>query len=128
MTRPMVFMLFIFYLPICQQSYSLDHPLEQLTFSDSTHDGYPYWSPDGSMILFTSDHGGNADLWIMSIDGGDPVQITNYADEGSNPGYDIEASWSLDGEKITFSSTRTGYWAIWVMEPDMDIIRSKFKK
>jgi len=96
----------------------------QLTFL-SGRQVKPDISPDGSMILFTSDHGGNADLWIMSIDGGDPVQITYYAGEGSNPGYDIEASWSPDGQKIAFSSTRTGYWAIWVMDPDMDIIRSK---
>jgi len=87
----------------------------------------PDISPDGSMILFTSDHGGNLDLWIMSIDGGDPVQITHYAGEGSNPGYDIEASWSPNGQKIAFSSTRSGYWAIWVLAPDMDFIKSSLK-
>jgi Tol biopolymer transport system component len=89
--------------------------------------GMPCWSPDGSMILFTSDHGGNADLWIMAINGGDPLQITSYAGEGSNPGYDIEASWSPDGTKIAFSSTRSGYWAIWLLEPDLDYIRTKLK-
>ena len=88
----------------------------------------PDISPDGSMILFTSYHGGNMDLWIMSQDGGNPVQITEYAGEGSNPGYDIEASWSPDGEKIAFSSTRSGYWAIWIMDPDIEFIKSKLKR
>lgn len=87
----------------------------------------PDISPDGSMILFASDHGGNVDLWIMPINGGDPVQITQYAGDESNPGYDIEASWSPGGQKIAFSSTRSGYWAIWVMDPDLDYITGKLK-
>ena len=87
----------------------------------------PDLSPDGSMILFASDHGGNADLWIMAMGGGDPVQITTYAGEGSNPGYDIEASWSPDGTQIAFSSTRSGYWAVWLLEPDLDHIKAKLK-
>lgn len=93
-------------------------------------DGYqvkPDMSPDGSMILFTSSHGGNVDLWIISPDGGKPVQLTFYEGDDDNPGYDLEASWSPDGKKIAFSSTRSGSWAIWVMEPDLEYIRSGLK-
>jgi Tol biopolymer transport system component len=82
----------------------------------------PSISPDGSMIVFASDHGGNADLWIMPARGGEPVQLTFYEGEGDNPGYDIEASWSPDGKSIAFSSTRNNIWAIWKMDLDLEYI------
>jgi len=99
----------------------------QLTFMEGRQKK-PCLSPDGSLILFASDHGGNVDLWIMPSGGGDPVQLTSYAGDDSNPGYDLEASWSPDGKKIAFSSTRTGYWAIWLMEPDLEFIKGKLNK
>lgn len=85
----------------------------------------PDLSPDGSMIVFCSDHGGNSDLWVMAAKGGEPVQLTFFKGNEKNPGFDIEPSWSPDGTKIAFSSTRSGYWAIWIMEPDLDSIRTK---
>jgi hypothetical protein len=74
------------------------------------------------MIVFTSDHGGNADLWIMPARGGEPVQLTFYEGNGDNPGYDMEASWSPDGKSIAFSSTRNDIWAIWKMDLDLEYI------
>jgi len=94
---------------------------KQLTFLEGYQDS-PQISPDGTMILFASMHGGNADLWVMPAKGGDPVQLTFFEGDDSNPGFDVEGSWSPDGKKIVFSSTRTGYWAIWVMELDMNYI------
>jgi len=64
----------------------------------------------------------------MSSEGGDPVQLTFYPGNDSNPGYDLEPSWSPDGKKIAFSSTRSGSWAIWVMELDVEYIKEKLKK
>jgi len=87
----------------------------------------PDISPDGSMILFTSSHGGNLDLWVISPTGRDPVQLTFYDGSDDEPGYDLEASWSPDGKKIAFSSTRSGYWAIWVMEPDLEYLKTRLK-
>jgi len=88
----------------------------------------PSISPDGSMIAFASDHGGNADLWIMPAQGSEPVQITFYPEEEGNPGYDIEPSWSPDRIKIVFSSKRTGYWAIWIIEPDLESVKNQIKQ
>jgi Tol biopolymer transport system component len=97
---------------------------QQLT-SFNSRSRKPSLSPDGRMFVFSSDHGGNADLWIMNIEGGEPVQLTFYPDSENNPGYDIEPSWSPLGDKIAFSSTRSGYWAVWVMGVDLDVLREK---
>jgi len=103
-----------------------DGSAKQQTFLEGYQDS-PQISPDGSMILFASMHGGNADLWVMPTKGGDPVQLTFYEGNDSNHGYDLEGSWSPDSKKIAFSSTRTGYWAIWVMELDMEYVLQNLK-
>lgn len=79
----------------------------------------PDVSPDGKRILFASDHGGNADLWISDRKGGQLQRLTWYEGDLLNPGYDLEASWSPDGKRIAFSSTRSGNWGIWIMEPKL---------
>ncbi|MCK4881133.1 MAG: PD40 domain-containing protein [Bacteroidales bacterium] len=100
----------------------LDGEPRQLSFLEGRQ-VKPSFSPDGSMVLFTSNHGGNADLWVMPAVGGEPVQLTFYKGDESNPGYDVEASWSPNGSTIAFSSTRTGYWAIWKMELDVEALK-----
>jgi Tol biopolymer transport system component len=41
------------------------------------HDEGPTWSPDGTMIAFTSERADpNGDVWIMRADGSDPQQLT----------------------------------------------------
>ncbi len=85
----------------------------------------PSVSPDGSMIVFTSDHGGNTDLWVMPAAGGDPVQLTFYEGNDENPGLDIEASWSPDGRSVAFSSTRNDVWAIWKIDLNEEIFGNR---
>jgi dipeptidyl aminopeptidase/acylaminoacyl peptidase len=55
--------------------------VRQLT-SDSPdapiHDEGPAWSPDGTMISFTSERSDpNGDIWIMEADGSDPRRLTS---------------------------------------------------
>ena len=38
----------------------------------------PYWSPDGSRILFQSNRTGNFQIYVMNADGSDPVRLTNH--------------------------------------------------
>ncbi len=79
----------------------------------------PFFSPDDSMIVFMSDHGGNQDIWIMTSTGGNPIQIT------SHPKRDMNPRWSPDGKFIVFASERSGNRDIWLMEIDFQAIKRK---
>jgi Tol biopolymer transport system component len=64
---------------------------------------YPSFSPDGKEIAFirydlNKKFKQNGNLWIMSIDGDNPKQLTN-----SSLGYAIHPSWSPNGDRVIFS-------------------------
>ena len=63
------------------------------------YEGSPSWSPDGSMIAFMRSIG-NTDIFIMSVEGGRPIQQTNH------PADDLKPRWSPDGTRIAFISDR----------------------
>jgi Tol biopolymer transport system component/DNA-binding winged helix-turn-helix (wHTH) protein len=77
------------------------HQIWQLTFASGLQDE-PTWSPDGRMVAFSSDRSGNLDIWIQSVDGGNPVQVT------SSPTHDWQPDWSTDGRRLVFRSERNG--------------------
>lgn len=58
-------------------------------------DTQPRFSPDGAHVLFTSDRDGGENLWIMSVDGTDTVQVTT----GKHDRY-ISPEWAPDGEYV----------------------------
>jgi TolB protein len=60
-------------------------------------------------ILFTSYRAGNADIYVMDLDGGNQVNLTN------DSGADYAPTWSPDGEWIAFTSDRTGNLEIFVL-------------
>ena len=81
---------------------------QQLTFDEAFIE-FVDVSPDGERLLVRSDRSGNADLWMLTRDSGELMQVT------SDPALDSCPRWSPDGQDIAFHSYRTGNREIWVM-------------
>lgn len=62
----------------------------------------PRVSPDGKWIAFTGRQYGNADIFVMPVNGGEIKQVT-YSSAN-----DEVSSWSWDSKSIYFSSNRMG--------------------
>jgi tricorn protease-like protein len=69
----------------------------------------PRWSPDGQVIGFSSNGGGEFDVYVIPAAGGKPRRLT------SHPSIDICPTFSRDGKWIYFSSTRSGDYRLWRM-------------
>ncbi len=78
--------------------------LDVTRVSRLTHDigiaEWPTWSPDGSMLAFSSNRTGNYEIFVRRIAGGQEVNITN------DPAQDYQPSFSSDGNLLAFVSTR----------------------
>ncbi len=75
----------------------------------TSHEGlelFPKFSPDGRRIAFTGDYSGSRQVHVISVDGGEPKQLTFYNDVGALPprgGIDNRIlDWSPDGKNILF--------------------------
>jgi Tol biopolymer transport system component len=80
----------------------------QLTF-DQAFIEFADVSPDGKRLLVSSDRGGNQDLWIVAVEGGEMKQLATDRTPDWRP------SWSPDGKEIAFYGYRSGNREIWVM-------------
>jgi len=80
---------------------SIARPLSRLTFGTGLQTD-PTWSPDGRSVAYASDAAGNFDIWVQSLAGGSPAQVTPSSAQ------DTEPSWSPDGRSIVFRSEREG--------------------
>jgi Tol biopolymer transport system component len=69
------------------------------------------WSPDGSMIVFTSIRDGHEDIYTVPVAGGTPQRLTAT---GLNDG----GEYSADGKFLYFNSNRSGTMQIWRMAAD----------
>jgi len=69
-------------------------PARRLT-SGAAWDAEPRWSPDGETLLFTSDRGGNDNLWLADADGSRPRPLTAETAVRMRDG-----AWTPDGEYV----------------------------
>ncbi|MEW6126451.1 MAG: PDZ domain-containing protein [Acidobacteriota bacterium] len=60
----------------------------------------PVFSPDGSQIAFSMNVGGNLDVYVMPVAGGEPRRLTYHPKE------DVAVGWTPDGKAILFRSRR----------------------
>lgn len=63
----------------------------------------PRFSPDGKWVAFTSDEGGNPNVFVMPAEGGEPRQLTY------DPGPDLVEGWTPNGQDILFRSPLRSY-------------------
>jgi tricorn protease len=86
----------------------------RLTFSDGS-ETYPRISPDGRLVAFTGEYDGNADVYVMNINGGDITRLTWH------PGADEVVGWNAVKNKIMFTSGRncpSRYVKMYLVSPD----------
>lgn len=84
---------------------------QRLTNSNSISTS-PSFSPDGSQIVFTSDRGGQTQIYVMNADGSGQSRISFGAGSYSTP------VWSPRGDLIAFTKQTGGEFAIGVMRTD----------
>ena len=73
----------------------------RITVNPNSDERAPAWSPDGTMIAFSSNQDGlNPEVYIMNADGTDQRRLTNDPDNLS----DTYPTWSPDGTRIAFAS------------------------
>jgi eukaryotic-like serine/threonine-protein kinase len=72
----------------------------------------PAWSPDGSMIAYTSIRSNFPQIFVFDIATEKTTQLTNTTGGNRQP------AWSPDGKKLAFSSYRKGSWQIWITDTD----------
>jgi TolB protein len=86
-----------------------DQPPRRL--SSGTNDIGLNWSPDGSNLVYMSNHTGNWEVYQAGVAGG----FTQLTDD---PGADGLPAWAPDGSALAFVSNRDGAWGIYLMGPD----------
>lgn len=70
----------------------------RLTTLDS-YEANPVWSPDGSLIAFSSDRYGGNDIYVMPSEGGSATRLTFHS------AAEIPSSFTPDGSAVLFSAS-----------------------
>ncbi len=85
----------------------------RLLAAGSSIDRQPTYSPDGEQIFFSSNRGGNLDLWTLDRRTRVLRQITD------DPAQDWDPAYMPDGRQIVWSSNReSGHLEIWLANAD----------
>lgn len=79
----------------------------QATFAQLTSqpgvEWFPSVSPDGKWILYSGEASGNRDIYLQSVSGQTPINLTK-----DSPAADDQPAFSPDGERVAFRSSRDG--------------------
>ncbi|MEW5914984.1 MAG: amidohydrolase family protein [Gemmatimonadota bacterium] len=83
--------------------------------SGMSYDVQPRFSPDGKRVVFVSDRSGGENVWIMSIDKKDTLQVT----KGATDLY-VSPEWSPDGQYVVASKSNSLFGAakLWLYNVD----------
>jgi Tol biopolymer transport system component/DNA-binding winged helix-turn-helix (wHTH) protein len=96
-----VFILWKVWRPDSAIDHGAQPKLWQLTF-DPGLESEPTWSPDGNLIAYSSDRGGNFDIWVRPVGEGNPLCVT------TSPAHDWQPDWARSGNRLVFRSERDG--------------------
>ena len=77
----------------------------------------PAWSPDGTTLAYSTDRGGNLQIWLRDIATGSERQLTHHA------GAALSAAWSRDAKRLAFLD-QTG--ALYTVEIATGTVRQVF--
>jgi tricorn protease len=74
----------------------------------------PELSPDGRWVAFSGQYGGNTDVYIVPVEGGEPKRLTWH------PVADVVTGWTPDSRRVVFASGRasapnqgvTKFWTV----------------
>jgi len=99
---------------IAQLSSTAQVTAQESALSDELH---PSWSPNGTQLVFQSDRGGSADLYVFDLASGESRRLTDLESDEESP------VWSPDGRWIAFHSDREGHHDLYVIRPDGSELR-----
>lgn len=74
------------------------------------HETHPTFSPDGKRLAFISIADGNAEIYLMNVDGTGLFRLTRSKWEETAPQF------TADGRKLIFAANRNGKFAIYEIE------------
>jgi tricorn protease len=84
-----------------------DGAAQNLTGSPGVEEGYPAWSPDGSLVVYVTDVTGNQQLAIRPAAGGAERILTQFS-----RGYLFRPVFAADGRHLSFSDGEHRLWTL----------------
>ena len=70
----------------------------RLTMTDHNYEASPIWSPDSRKIAFRSNRAGSFDIYVVGIEGGEPIRLT------FDSGAETPEAFTPDGKSILYSA------------------------